>query len=43
VKLIDRYQHLGVMLLFTKLHCIASQNTNLYEKLVGRVGQWVES
>ena len=40
---IDRYQHFGVMLLFTKLRSITYQKTNLYEKLVGRAGYWVES
>jgi len=31
------------MLLFTKLRCITYQKTNIYEKLVGRAGYWVES
>lgn len=39
----DRYKHFGVMLLFTKLHCITYQETNLYKKFVGRAGYWVES
>lgn len=40
---IDRYQHFGVMLLFTKLHCITYQKIKLHEKLVRRTGYWVES